>query len=51
MVKPKEIRPGFKTSIDASYTVDEIKSIFDQYKLKNCNVTKNFMGIEITGEK
>jgi ubiquinone/menaquinone biosynthesis C-methylase UbiE len=51
MAKPKEIRPGFVSSINASYTADEIRSILDQSKLKESVVTKTFMGFEITGVK
>jgi ubiquinone/menaquinone biosynthesis C-methylase UbiE len=51
MVKPKEIRPGFVSSINASYTTDEIRSILDQSNLKESVVAKTFMGFEITGVK
>lgn len=51
MVKPKEIRPGFVSSINASYTTDEIRSILDQSNLKESVVAKTFMGLEITGVK
>ena len=51
MVKPKEIRPGFVSSINASYTTDEIRSVLDQSKLKESVVAKTFMGFEITGVK
>lgn len=49
MVKPKEIRPGFVSSINASYTIDEIRSVLDQSNLKESVVAKTFMGFEITG--
>jgi len=51
VVKPKEIRPGFVSSINASYTIDEIRSILAQSKLKESVVAKTFMGFEITGVK
>ena len=51
MVKPKEIRPGFVSSINASYTTDEIRSVLDQSNLKESVVAKTFMGLEITGVK
>lgn len=51
MVKPKEIRPGFVSSTNASYTTDEIRSVLDQSKLKESVVAKTFMGFEITGVK
>jgi len=50
-VKPKEIRPGFMSSINASYTTDEIRSVLDQSNLKESVVAKTFMGFEITGVK
>jgi len=51
MVKPKEIRPGFVSSINASYTTDEIRAVLDQSNLKEFVVAKTFMGLEITGVK
>lgn len=51
MVKPNEIRPGFVSSINASYTTDELRSILDQSNLKESVVAKTFMGFEITGVK
>ena len=51
MVKPKEIRLGFVSSINASYTTDEIRSVLDQSNLKESVVAKTFMGLEITGVK
>jgi ubiquinone/menaquinone biosynthesis C-methylase UbiE len=51
MVKPKEIMSGFESSINASYTTEEIRSILDQSKLKESVVAKTFMGFEITGVK
>jgi ubiquinone/menaquinone biosynthesis C-methylase UbiE len=51
MVKPKEIRPGFISSINASYTADEIRSMLNQSNLKGSIVTKTFMGFEIIGVK
>jgi ubiquinone/menaquinone biosynthesis C-methylase UbiE len=51
ITKPKTIRPGLISSINASYTVDEIRSILNHSNLRDCIVTKMFMGFEITGEK
>ena len=51
MAKPKKIRSGLVSSINASYTNDEIRSILDQSKLKESAVAKTFMGFEITGVK
>jgi ubiquinone/menaquinone biosynthesis C-methylase UbiE len=51
ITKPKEIRPGLITSMNAAYTVEEIKAVLKQTELKKAIVTKTFMGFEITGDK
>ncbi|MBN2487558.1 MAG: class I SAM-dependent methyltransferase [Methanosarcinaceae archaeon] len=51
MAKPREIRPGLISSINAAYTVGEIESMLHQTNLKNATVKKTVMGLEITGEK
>jgi len=51
MTKPKEIRPGLISSINASYTVQEIQSILSKTDLKSSKVKKTTMGFIITGEK
>jgi len=51
MTKPREIRPGLISSIDASYTVQEIRSILSKTNLKSSKVKKTTMGFIITGEK
>ena len=50
-VKPKEIKPGFITSINASYTASEIEQILLKTNLKSFNIKTNPMGLSITGEK
>ncbi|MBN2590316.1 MAG: methyltransferase domain-containing protein, partial [Sedimentisphaerales bacterium] len=50
-VKPKEIKPGFITSINASYTASEIEQILLKTNLKSFNVKTDPMGLCITGEK
>ena len=50
-VKPKEIKPGFITSINASYTALEIEQILLKTNLKSFNVKTDPMGLCITGEK
>ncbi len=49
LTKPVEIRPGFLTSMNASYTADEIKDILDSSLLKNASVSEEFFGLCITG--
>jgi len=51
LTKPKEIRRGFLTSLNASYTVDEIKELLGQSELKNASVSKEFFGLCISVKK
>ena len=47
--KPKEIRPGFWTSLYASYTKPEIEAILKQSPLDGAVVTEEFFGLCISG--
>jgi len=49
--KPKEIRPGFITSLNASYTVKEIEELMKQSVWKQAIVQKDFFGLSISGKK
>lgn len=49
--KPKEIRPGLITSINAAYTPDELKKLVKETKLENCLVSGNPIGLKLTGIK
>jgi len=49
--KPKEIRPGLISSINASYTLEEIVTILEESELKGYIVNKDIMGLVVTGEK
>ena len=49
--KPKEIRPGLMTSINAAYTPDEIKELIKGTKLEKCIVSGNPIGLKLTGVK
>jgi ubiquinone/menaquinone biosynthesis C-methylase UbiE len=51
MTKPKEIRPGFLTSLNASYTIDEMDSLVAQSTLKNAAVIRDFFGLSVSGVK
>jgi ubiquinone/menaquinone biosynthesis C-methylase UbiE len=51
MTKPKEMRHGLITSINASYTLSEIKTILTRTKLQGWQVSKNPLGIVISGQK
>jgi hypothetical protein len=51
MTKPKEIRPGFISSVKASYTEREIQDLLQRTELKDALVSKTLMGLEIKGIK
>ena len=51
IAKPKEIRSGLITSINASYTTKEVRSILNVTALKNSTISCNPMGIIIKGIK
>ena len=51
VTKPKEMRPGLISSINAAYTVEEIGSILGQSNLVGYKVRSQTMGLIITGEK
>ena len=48
---PKEIRPGFLTSLNASYTSEELKYILNRSLLKSADIRKEFFGLCISGRK
>jgi len=49
--KPKAIRPGLITSINASYTKPEVESLLLDSTFDNFNVSCNPMGLQITATK
>ena len=49
--KPKEIRPGLISSINAAYTKEEIVVTLSKTPLKDAIVSKDMIGIEIKGIK
>ncbi|OGP55055.1 MAG: methyltransferase type 11 [Deltaproteobacteria bacterium RBG_13_52_11] len=49
--KPKEIRPGLISSLNAAYTPDELKELIKGTRLADCEVTGNLIGVKITGKK
>jgi ubiquinone/menaquinone biosynthesis C-methylase UbiE len=51
MTKPKEIRPGLVTSINASYVMTEAEALFSKTKLQGWRVRKNPLGLVISGQK
>ena len=44
---PKEIRPGLKTSLEASYTKSEVKQLLMQSQLQDWQVKANPIGLTI----
>ena len=51
MTRPKAIRPGLITSLDASYTQKEAEEMLKRSPLKSAKVSKNVMGIVVIGER
>lgn len=49
--KPKEIRPGFISSLNAAYTVAELKQILADSNFTAFTVEQEFFGLCISGEK
>ncbi len=49
--RPKEIRPGFLTSLYASYTPGELKELLAKSALKHAVVAGDFFGLSISGKK
>jgi ubiquinone/menaquinone biosynthesis C-methylase UbiE len=47
--KPKEIRPGFWTSLHAAYTKPELEQILMQTPLTGVEVTEAFFGLCVSG--
>ena len=51
ITKPREMASGLILSINAAYTIEEIKGILARSNLKSGLVASNLMGLEITGCK
>ncbi len=51
IAKPKAIRPGLFTSINAAYTPDEIRTLIRETELPSCEVTGSPMGLKVIGVK
>ena len=49
--KPKDMRPGLISSLNASYTAAEILDILHDSNLKSASVKNEFFGLCISGEK
>jgi ubiquinone/menaquinone biosynthesis C-methylase UbiE len=51
LCKPREIRPGFLTSVRAAYTRDEIRILIRNLGFKEMQVSQSPFGLQITGIK
>jgi len=51
MTRPKEMRSGLVSSINASYTLAEAETLLLKTKLQGWQAKKNFLGIVISGQK
>lgn len=49
--RPKDMRPGFLSSLAAAYTEAELREILKQTDFKTVSVAEDFFGITITGIK
>ncbi|OGP62780.1 MAG: methyltransferase type 11 [Deltaproteobacteria bacterium RBG_13_49_15] len=49
VTKPKEIRPGLVSSINASYLVEEIRATLEESDLEGYDIRKAAMGLVIIG--
>ena len=49
--KPKEIRLGLITSINAAYTPKELRELIKNSKLSKCEVSASLIGLKLTGVK
>jgi ubiquinone/menaquinone biosynthesis C-methylase UbiE len=51
VTKPKEIRQGLITSINAAYTPTEVKAILSESKFDSFEVFHNMMGLQVVASK
>lgn len=51
VTRPKEIRPGLITSINASYIIGEAEALLARTKLQGWHVSKNPLGLVVSGQK
>ena len=49
--KPKEIRPGLVTSINAAYTSEELAGLIKSTGMAACKVTSDLIGLTLAGSK
>jgi ubiquinone/menaquinone biosynthesis C-methylase UbiE len=51
IAKPRAIRPGLLTSINAAYTPGEVKALMRDTELSSCEVISSPAGLRIVGVK
>jgi hypothetical protein len=51
VTKPKEIRPGLITSINAAYTSIEVKILLTKSRFRDFTVSSNPMGLRVVARK
>ena len=51
VTKPKEIRPGLITSINAAYTQAEVEAFFTESKFDSFEVSHNMMGLQVIASR
>jgi len=51
IAKPRAIRPGLLTSINAAYTPDEVRALIRETELSSCEVAGSPLGLKIIGTK
>jgi ubiquinone/menaquinone biosynthesis C-methylase UbiE len=51
VTKPKEIRPGLITSINAAYTPTEVEALLAESKFDSFEVSHNMMGLQVVASR
>jgi ubiquinone/menaquinone biosynthesis C-methylase UbiE len=51
VTKPKEIRPGLITSINAAYTPTEVEALLTESKFDSFEVSHNLMGLQVVASR
>jgi len=51
IAKPKEIRPGLLTSINAAYTPQKVRTLIRETELSSCEIRGTPVGLKVIGTK
>ncbi len=49
LATPPEMRPGFRTSLAAAYTVAELRAVLEKTPLRDADVARDFFGLRVSG--